>query len=128
MFRGRGDHPKTGTLKTRTFPEAVSLNLSEDACVPKCMLPGHAWKRVQHDPGVTWLCHWNENVQNQTKYVMLSASSSFKGKSDLEKYQKAIELKGCIHKIRADYTSKIKSSVSFYFLFPFCILIFVLIY
>lgn len=110
LFRGRGEHPKTGVLKTRTFPEAVSLNLSEDACVPICPMPGHAWKRVQHDPSVTWLCHWNENVQNQTKYVMLSASSSFKGKSDMEKYQKAIELKGCIGKIRADYAAKIKSS------------------
>jgi DNA topoisomerase-1 len=74
-------------------------------------MPGHSWKKVQHDPGVTWLCQWSENVQNQTKYVMLAASSSFKGKSDMEKYQKAINLKACIGKIRADYTSKIKSGV-----------------
>lgn len=110
LFRGRGEHPRTGALKTRTYPESVSLNISEDAAVPICHMPGHAWKRVQHDPTVTWLCNWSENVQNQSKYVMLAASSSFKGKSDMEKYDKAIELKGCIGKIRADYTAKIKSS------------------
>lgn len=114
LFRGRGEHPRTGALKKRTFPESVSINVSEDAPVPICHLPGHAWKRVQHDPSVTWLCSWSENVQNQSKYVMLAASSSFKGKSDMEKYDKAIELKGCIEKIRADYKSKIKSSVCVY--------------
>eukprot|EP01038_Epipyxis_sp_PR26KG_P006716 gene6716-9209_t len=109
LFRGRGEHPKTGKLKKRCFSESVNLNLSEDACVPKCNLPGHAWNSVQHDPAVTWLCSWNENVQNQTKYVMLAASSSFKGKSDLEKYAKAIRLKKCIEKVRRDYTEKLKS-------------------
>ena len=55
--------------------------MTQDAAVPICTLPGHAWKNVQHDPTVTWLCSWNENVQNQIKYVMLAASSSFKGES-----------------------------------------------
>ncbi|RYH31079.1 hypothetical protein EON65_03490 [archaeon] len=54
---------------------------------------------VRHDPGVTWLCSWNENVNNSVKYVMLNASSSFKGKSDMDKYGKAIKLKHCIHKV-----------------------------
>jgi DNA topoisomerase-1 len=112
LFRGRGEHPKTGTLKRRCFAESVALNLSVDSCPPRCDLPGHAWESVNHDPAVTWLCKWNENVQNQTKYVMLAASSSFKGKSDQDKYSKAIRLKGCIHKVRKDYTTKIKSKVS----------------
>jgi DNA topoisomerase I len=67
---------------------------------------------VKHDPLVTWLCGWNENVQQSHKYVMLAASSSFKGKSDLEKYGKAIRLASQITKIRKDYTAKIKSKVS----------------
>ena len=108
LFRGRGEHPKTGTMKKRCYAESVSLNLSEDACVPICPTPGHAWASVRHDPAVTWLCSWNENVQNQTKYVMLAASSSFKGQSDVDKYGKAIKLKSCIHKVRKDYTEKIK--------------------
>ena len=108
LFRGRGEHPRTGKLKVRCAAEQVSLNLSEDACVPRCTEKGHAWQNVQHDPSVTWLCAWNENVQNQNKYVMLAASSSFKGKSDMDKYGKAIQLKSCIDKVRRDYTKKIK--------------------
>ena len=111
LFRGRGEHPKTGKVKLRCFSESVSINLSEDACVPICNLRGHAWQSVQHDPAVTWLCSWNENVQNQNKYVMLAASSSFKGTSDMDKYGKAIRLKAHIGAVRKDYTAKMKSKV-----------------
>lgn len=109
LFRGRGEHPKTGHLKERCFAESVFLNLSHDVCVPKVEMPGHAWKEIRHDSAVTWLCNWQENVNEMTKYVQLSASSSFKGKSDLDKYDTAIRLKGCIGKVRRDYTQKIKS-------------------
>ena len=108
LFRGRGEHPLTGTLKERCYSESVALNISEDAVVPMCALPGHAWQSVRHDPNVTWLCSWNENVQNQNKYVMLAASSSFKGMSDMDKYGKAIRLTKFIDKIRFDYTAKIR--------------------
>jgi DNA topoisomerase I len=110
LFLGRGEHPLTGTYKRRTFSNQVKLNMSCEAAVPICDLPGRAWKEVQHDPAVTWLCSWNENVQDSNKYVMLSASSSFKGKSDRDKYGKAIELLHCIDKVRKDYKSKIASS------------------
>jgi DNA topoisomerase I len=110
LFRGRGEHPRTGVLKQRCFAESIFVNCCEDSAVPRVVgLPGHAWESVRHDPTVTWLCKWNENVLDQTKYVMLAASSSFKGKSDQEKYGKAIRLKGCIGSIRKNYTSKIKS-------------------
>lgn len=110
LFRGRGDHPLTGTLKRRTFSDQVSLNMSEDAAVPKCDLPGRHWANVQHDPAVTWLCAWTENVNTSNKYVMLAASSSFKGKSDRDKYGKAIQLYHCIDKVRKDYKSKLTSA------------------
>lgn len=112
LFRGRGEHPKTGCLKTRCVPESVTINISEDACPPSCDMPGHAWNSIRHDPSVTWLCSWQENVQNSIKYVMLAASSSFKGKSDLEKYERAIALKGCIGTVRKVYATKIKSKVT----------------
>lgn len=50
---------------------------------------------------------------NDSRYVMLAASSSFKGKSDREKYSKAMRLKGCIGKIRADYKKNLTSKDSF---------------
>lgn len=110
LFRGRGDHPLTGTVKARTYSEQVMLNMSVDAAVPKCDLPGRHWQAVQHDPEVTWLCGWKENVQDANKYVMLSAASSFKGKSDRDKYGKAINLRHCIDKVRKSYKTLLAST------------------
>ena len=39
---------------------------------------GHTWKIVQHDCKVTWLASWSENIQGQTKYVMLNPTSRLK--------------------------------------------------
>lgn len=51
-----------------------------------------AHPQVQHDNTVTWLAHWKENVNNQAKYVFLSAGSAWKGQSDRAKFEKAREL------------------------------------
>jgi hypothetical protein len=80
-----------GTVKRRVQPEDITLNVGSAGVVPPCPIPGHAWKRVVHDPTVTWLAFWKENVMGATKYVFLSAASSFKGKSDLAKYEKVRE-------------------------------------
>jgi len=100
-FRGRGEHPKMGRLKSRVIPEQVQLNLSEDSPAPRCPMPGHAWGEIRHDPQVQWLAQWKENINNQVKYMQLAAQSSFKGKSDRAKYSKAAGLCGeTIGKIR----------------------------
>uniref|UniRef100_A0A7S4JSB1 DNA topoisomerase 1 n=1 Tax=Odontella aurita TaxID=265563 RepID=A0A7S4JSB1_9STRA len=111
-FRGRGEHPKMGKLKSRVAPEQVSLNISECARVPPCSVPGHAWGELRHDPQVQWLSQWKENINNQVKYMQLAAQSSFKGKSDRSKYNKAALLCDNIDKIRASYKSKLKSRES----------------
>jgi DNA topoisomerase-1 len=108
-FRGRGAHPKMGRLKSRVFPEQVSINVSECAAVPACSVPGHAWGELRHDPQVQWLGQWKENINGQTKYMQLAAQSSFKGKSDRFKYNKAALLCDNIDKIRASYKKKLKS-------------------
>lgn len=108
-FRGRGEHPKMGKLKQRVLPEQVMVNMSEDAPVPKCSVDGHAWGEIRHDPTVQWLCQWTENINNQNKYMQLAAQSSFKGKSDRSKYNKAAKLCGNIDKIRADYKKNLTS-------------------
>lgn len=59
-------------------------------------------------PQVTWLSKW-DGLLAGTKYMMLAASSSFKGKSDMAKYDKAMKLKGFIERIRTDYTKKLSS-------------------
>jgi len=108
-FRGRGEHPKMGKLKSRVAPEQVSLNLSECAAVPRCNVPGHAWEDVRHDPRGQWLATWKENINNQSKYMQLAAQSSFKGKSDRFKYNKAAKLCKNIVKIRKSYKTDLKS-------------------
>lgn len=53
-----------------------------------------SWKEVKHDNTVTWLAFWNDPInQKDFKYVFLAASSSLKGQSDKEKYEKARKLK-----------------------------------
>ncbi|KAF0692190.1 Aste57867_16703 [Aphanomyces stellatus] len=113
LFRGRGEHPKTGTLKKAVQPGEVTINVGMEDRVPQCLVPGHAWKEVIHRDTVSWLAYWNENVMGGIKYVWLAASSSFKGKSDMEKYEKARRLKMCIAKIRKDYTEGLKAKDMF---------------
>lgn len=110
-FRGRGEHPKMGKLKQRVIPEQVSLNLSECAPIPPCPVPGHAWGDIRHDPRAQWLANWKENINNQAKYMQLAAQSSFKGKSDRTKYNKAARLCDKIASIRASYKKDLKSKV-----------------
>ena len=52
------------------------------------------WKEIRHDNTVTWLAYWNDPINPKMfKYVFLAASSSLKGQSDKEKYEKARKLK-----------------------------------
>ncbi|KLU85331.1 DNA topoisomerase 1 [Magnaporthiopsis poae ATCC 64411] len=110
LFRGRGEHPKTGTIKERVMPEQVTINIGKDAPVPAAP-PGHKWKAVQHDNKATWLAMWQENVNGNYKYVMLAANSAVKGQADFKKFEKARELKKHIDKIRRDYTKDLRSEV-----------------
>lgn len=110
LFRGRGEHPKTGRVKLRVQPEQIIINIGKDAKVP---VPpeGHRWKEVKHDQEGTWLAMWQENINGNYKYVMLAANSDIKGQSDFKKFEKARELKGYIDKIRKDYKKDLKSEL-----------------
>lgn len=110
LFRGRGNHPKTGKLKTRVQPEQVTLNLGVDAKIPEPPA-GHKWAAVVHDQTATWLATWKENVNGSIKYVFLSATSAWKGQSDMQKFEKARELKKYVKTIRANYTRELKDKV-----------------
>lgn len=92
LFRGRGDHPRTGCLKARIMPEQVTINISKDSPIPPAPA-GHQWGAVVYDCNVAWLATWNENVNDNHKYVQLAANSSLKGMSDFKKFEKARELK-----------------------------------
>ena len=110
LFRGRGEHPKTGTVKKRVLPEQVTINIGKEAKVPEPPA-GHKWKAVQHDNKATWLAMWQENVNGNYKYVMLAANSTVKGQADFKKFEKSRELKKHIDRIRNDYNKELKSEV-----------------
>jgi DNA topoisomerase I len=107
LFRGRGEHPKTGKVKARVQPEQITINIGKDAPVPPPP-EGHCWKEIKHDQEGTWLAMWQENVNGNYKYVMLAANSDVKGQSDYKKFEKARELKKHIDRIRKDYQSGLK--------------------
>ncbi|KAI9790201.1 MAG: DNA topoisomerase 1 [Candelina submexicana] len=110
LFRGRGEHPKTGRVKARVMPEQITINIGKEATVP---VPpeGHRWKEVKHDQEGTWLALWNENINGAYKYVMLAANSAIKGQSDHKKFEKARELKKHIVRIRKDYEKDLKAEM-----------------
>ena len=58
---------------------------------------------------MTWLASWTENVQGQTKYIMLNAASKLKGQKDWMKYETARKLHKLIRRIRANYHEDFKS-------------------
>lgn len=94
LFKGRGDHPKAGFLKGRIMPEDITINIAQNAPVPKCHMPGHAWKDIVHNNEVTWLAYYKDDTINTSyKYIFLSAESKFKGANDRKKYEKARKLK-----------------------------------
>ncbi|CAH1439981.1 unnamed protein product [Lactuca virosa] len=111
LFRGRGEHPKMGKLKKRIHPSDITINIGKDAPIPECPIPGESWKEIRHDNTVTWLAYWNDPINSKEfKYVFLAASSSLKGQSDKEKYEKARKLKGYIEGIRKAYTKDFGNS------------------
>lgn len=109
LFRGRGDHPKAGMLKKRLKPSQITLNIGEGEKIPPCPIKGAQWGKIIHDPTVTYIAKWTENINQAHKMVYLHASSRFKGQADLAKYEKARKLKKYIGVIREDYGKKLKS-------------------
>ncbi|KMU82031.1 DNA topoisomerase 1 [Coccidioides immitis RMSCC 3703] len=110
LFRGRGEHPKTGRVKIRVQPEQITINIGKGAAVPPPPA-GHKWKEVKHDQEGTWLAMWQENINGNYKYVMLAANSDIKGQSDFKKFEKARELKKHIDRIRKDYRKGLKDEL-----------------
>ena len=110
LFRGRGEHPKTGKVKARVQSEQVTINIGKEATVPTPP-EGHRWKEIKHDKEGTWLAMWQENINGNYKYVMLAANSDIKGQSDHKKFEKARELKKHIDRIRKEYRKELKDDL-----------------
>ena len=107
LFRGRGEHPKKGCLKRRIQPEDITINIGESAAIPQPP-PGHKWKEVVHKHDVTWIASWTDPILSHPKYVFLAASSAFKMRSDMEKFEKARRLGLIIRDVRRRYLKDLK--------------------
>ena len=68
LFKGRGEHPKAGTLKPKIFPEDVHINLSRCSQVPICLKPGHSWGSIVFEKKTTWLSSYAADGGHK-KYV-----------------------------------------------------------
>jgi DNA topoisomerase-1 len=110
LFRGRGAHPKTGTLKRRVKPEDIMINIGKGEKIPKAP-DGSKWAGILHNNQVTWLAGYQDTFGN-FKYIWLASSSRFKGQSDMLKYEKARKLKQCVDSIRTSYTKDMASGGS----------------
>jgi len=95
IFMGRGEHPFRGRWKEGPRHEDVELNLSPDAPRP----PGD-WKDIPWDPESMWIARWKDKLTDKMKYVWPHDSSPIKQKKDIEKYDKAIELRENLDRVK----------------------------
>jgi len=102
IFIGRGCHPLLGSIKPRILPSDVTLNLSKDAPIPNSIY-GNKWESIIHNPYVDWLASYLDIISGKTKYIWLSASSSWKMENDQEKFDLARKLKKKIREVRTNY-------------------------
>ncbi|CAI9108346.1 OLC1v1007916C1 [Oldenlandia corymbosa var. corymbosa] len=86
LFRGRGEHPKMGKLRTRIRPYDIIINIGKDAPIP-----GEKWKEVRHDNTASWLACWKDPINpKKFKYVFLAASKLYAEERKLEDYIKGL--------------------------------------
>ena len=95
IFMGRGKHPMRGKWKEGPRHGDIELNLSPDAPVP----PGD-WKAVLWEPETMWIARWRDKLSGKMKYVWPSDSSILKQRKDIEKFDKAVELRGVLSRIK----------------------------
>lgn len=103
IFIGRGDHPLSGSIKLRIGPEDVTLNVGPDMKIPIAVVgddTSRKWGEIVSDPTLEWIASWQNNVTGKNNYARFGRKSTFKMKSDEEKYDLARQLKRKIKKIR----------------------------
>ncbi|UCH57280.1 MAG: hypothetical protein JSV18_08115, partial [Candidatus Bathyarchaeota archaeon] len=95
IFMGRGKHPIRGKWKEGPRHEDIELNLSPDASVP----PGN-WKKILWEPDTMWIARWRDQLSGKMKYVWPHDSSPLKQVKDIEKFEKALELRSSLRKVK----------------------------
>ena len=92
----------------RIIPEQVLLNVDTDMAIPCCPMNGHNYESITCKKDSLWLAKWEDNL-GHGKYLAVNASCYLKGQNDMEKYETARRLKGCIDMIRSEVLHDLKS-------------------
>jgi len=95
IFMGRGEHPWRGKWKEGPSHEDIELNLSPDASRPE-----GDWKEIHWDSESIWIARWRDKLSGKMKYVWPSDNSPIKQKKEIEKFDKAIELRKNLRKVQ----------------------------
>ncbi|MEM0287505.1 MAG: DNA topoisomerase I [Nitrososphaerota archaeon] len=104
IFMGRGMHPLRGRWKYRVEARDITLNLDENAPIPKGQ-----WGSIVHDHHSMWLARWMDKLTGKMKYVWPHDSSFLQQERNKEKYDRAAKLNKYIDKIRETIKKDLKS-------------------
>ncbi|MFQ5940427.1 MAG: DNA topoisomerase I [Nitrososphaerales archaeon] len=104
IFMGRGKHPLRGKWKPRVYAKDITLNLGEDAQVPR-----GDWGQIVHDHDSMWLARWIDRLAEKEKYVWLSDAATLRQERDKTKYDKASKLSQQIEKVVNKIYKKMES-------------------
>lgn len=116
IFVGRGSHPLSGSIKSRIYPEEITLNIGPNMNIPMPVIPNqksdllHQWGKIISDNTLEWIASWQNNVTQKYNYARFGRKSIFKMKSDENKYDLARKLKKKIKKIRIQNEINMASS------------------
>ena len=107
IFIGRGEHPLRGKWKPRVTPKDVTLNLGEEAKVPK-----GKWGKIVNDRDSMWLASWMDELTQKRKYVWLADTAGLKQERDIAKYDKAKNLAKEIERVKKEIVKDMQSKDS----------------
>ncbi len=109
LFMGRGKHPYRGRVKSRVYPEQITLNMSKNAPYPPAP-KGHKWLRIVENKNALWTAMWVDSLTGKQKRVLFSPVSFVRQGADQKKFSKAIILAKNFDKVNAFIEKKLKSS------------------
>lgn len=104
IFMGRGQHPMRGSWKQGPSKEDIILNLSPDA--PR---PEGNWKEIVWEPEAIWVARWQDKLSGKMKYVWFSDSCSFKQQKEIEKFDKAVEFRQKLPRVKKHILKNLES-------------------
>jgi DNA topoisomerase-1 len=97
IFMGRGLHPLRGRWKRGPKENDIILNYHPED--PSKSKPLGDWKAIVWQPDDMWIAKWDDKLRGKEKYVWLADTCFLKQESDIQKFNKAIELSKQIGKV-----------------------------